>query len=213
MLVGDQDHHVVAGLHRKLQVVRDQQHPAAEIAADPFDQLVEHLRPGDVDTLARFVQHEKIGPVNQRPSQQQALELAARQGRDRRVAEPIQADGGERGVDFMGRKTTGQLHQAAHRQWQRGTHRQPLRDVADLQGGRTLDRPLVELDQPEGGLDTGRLPRTVGPDHEDQLAPLDLQVDMPDDPASGPPHSEVTGADERGGTGGPRDVRGHRIRA
>ena len=85
--------------------------------------------------------------------------------------------------------------------------------VADLQSGRPLDRPLVDVDQPEGGLDTGRLAPTVGPDHKDQLALLDLQVDMPDDPASGPPHSEVAGADEPGGTDGVRDIRSHRLRA
>ena len=114
VFMGYQDHHVVAGLHRQLEVVRDQQDPTVEIAADPLDQLMEHVRSGDVDTLSRFVQDQQIGPMDQRPGQQQALELAARQRRDRRIAEAFQTDGRKRGVDFASGETAGQPHQATH---------------------------------------------------------------------------------------------------
>ena len=212
VFMGHQDHHVVAGLHRQLEVVRDQQDPTVEIAADPLDQLMEHVRSGDIDALARFVQDQQIGPVDQRPGQQQALELSARQCRDRRTAEAFQTDGRERGVDFTICETPGQLHQATHRQGQRGAYRQSLRDIAHLQGGRPLDRPFVDADQSEDSPRAGGLARTVRPNQEHQLAASDLKVDMPDDPTPCAAHSEVERADQRGGSGGLRYFQGVLVR-
>ena len=99
-----QDHYVVTSFHRSFKVMRDQQNAAVQSAADLFDQLMEQACSGDIDALGRLVEDQQIGPVNQRPSEQQPLKLAARQGRDRRVAEPFQTDGGKRGVNVMAGK-------------------------------------------------------------------------------------------------------------
>ena len=104
MFVGHQDHYVVTRFHRSFKVMRDQQDAAVQIAADLFDQLMEQACSGDIDALGRLLEDQQIGPVNQRPSEQQPLKLAARQGRDRRVAEPFQTDGGKRGVNVMAGK-------------------------------------------------------------------------------------------------------------
>ena len=61
---------------------------------------VQHPGAGDVDALGRLVKHQQVGPVDHRAGQQQALQLAARQGGDRRVAEPFETHRGERGVDL-----------------------------------------------------------------------------------------------------------------
>ena len=58
--------------------MRDQQDTAAEIMANLVDQFMEHVRPSDIDALDRFVEDQQIGPVYQRPGQQQPLKLAAR---------------------------------------------------------------------------------------------------------------------------------------
>ena len=66
MLVGHQDHDVVAGIHGCFEVMRDQQDTAAEIMANLVDQFMEHVRPRDIDALDRFVEDQQIGPVYQR---------------------------------------------------------------------------------------------------------------------------------------------------
>ena len=89
--------------------------------------------PATVDALGRFIEHQQAGPVDHGAGDQQALQLAARQRGDRRVAEAFKAHGGKRGVDVAGREAAGQFHQPAQAQRQRMAHRQPLRHVADLQ--------------------------------------------------------------------------------
>ena len=77
MLVRNQDAHIVAGPHRKFDVVGDDQDAAAQRAADLLDQLVKDVRPAHVDALGRLVEDQQVRPLGQRPRQQQPLELAA----------------------------------------------------------------------------------------------------------------------------------------
>ena len=200
MFVRHEDHQVVAGVHGLLEVMGDHQDAAAEVAADPFDQLIHDVRAGHIDALRRLVEDQQVGPVNQRPRHQQPLELAARQGRDRRVAEPFETHSGEGGVDLVSGETAGQRHQAAQGQRQRRAHRQSLRDIAHLQRRRPRHVALGDVDQPEDGLRAGGLAGAVGADQEDQLAASHLQVHVPDDPAFAAPHPDVTSVDEQAGT-------------
>ena len=104
VFMGNQDHHVIARIHGSLEVMRDQQYPATEIAADLFDQLMERALSGKIDPLGWFVENQQSGPVNQSPSEQQPLKLASRQSRDRRIAQPLQTDGSQGSVNIAGAK-------------------------------------------------------------------------------------------------------------
>ena len=130
---------------------------------------MEHAGPRHVDALRGLVEDQQIGPVDQRAGDQQALEFAARQRSDRWVAQPLQADGGQGGIDVAGREAAGQLHQPAQRQGQRVTYGQPLRHVAHRKRGGALDRPRVDVDQAQDGLRAGRLAGAVGADLQKAL--------------------------------------------
>ena len=197
MLVGHQNDDIVAGLCRELDVVGDDQDATAEGAADLLDQLMEDIRSAHVDALGRLVEYQQVGPVDQGPRQQQPLELAAGERRDGRIAEPLQADGSERRVDLAAGEAPRQRHQAAEGKRQRRAYGEALRHIAHRHVRRTRDRTLVDLDQAERRLCTGRLAGPVGTDHEDQRSARYPDVDMPDNPALAPPHANVAGADER----------------
>ena len=77
MLVGHEDDDIVAGLRRELDVVGDDQDAAAQGAANLLDQPVEDVCPAYVDALGRLVKNQQVGLLDQRPRQQQPLELAA----------------------------------------------------------------------------------------------------------------------------------------
>ena len=97
---GHEDDDIVAASRRELDVVGDDQDAAAEGAANLPDQLVEDVRSAHVDALGRLVENQQVGPLDQRPRQQQPLELAAGERRDGRIAEPLKADRVERGLDL-----------------------------------------------------------------------------------------------------------------
>ena len=202
MLVGHEDDDIVAASRRELDVVGDDQDAAAEGAADLLDQIVEDVRPAHVDALGRLVENQQVGPLDQRPRQQQPLELAAGERRDGRIAEPLQADRVERGLDLPAGKAPRQRHQAAERERQRRAYGEALGHIAHRHVRRPLDRPLVDFDQAEHGLGAGRLAGTVGADHVDQRAARHLDVDVPDDPALASPDADVAGADKRCRPGG-----------
>ena len=113
MFMGYQDHHVVPGIHGAPEVMGDEQHSAPEITADLLDELMEPFRPGEIDALIRLVEDQQLGAVNQRPREEQPLKLPSRQGGDGWIAEPLQAYGGERGVDLAVGKAAGQGHEPA----------------------------------------------------------------------------------------------------
>lgn len=115
---------------------------------------------------------------NHRPGEQQTLELATGQGRDRRIAQPIQSHGGERGVDVLSREAPGQRRQTAQVERQIRTDLQALRHIADLERRRSFDDAPVDFDQAENRLGKGRLARTVGADQVDQLAAENFEVDL-----------------------------------
>ena len=61
VFVRQQDNHVAIAVHHHLQVVRNEQDAAAEVAAEiPLDQLVEHAGARHVDALGGFVQHQQV---------------------------------------------------------------------------------------------------------------------------------------------------------
>ena len=211
-----QDDDVAIAVHDHLQVVRNEQHAATQVLTDLVDQLVEHPCSSDIDALSRFIEHHQVGAVDQRAGEQQALQLAARQGGDRRVAKPFETHGGKRGVDLGYREAAGQLHQPPQAHGQRVAHRQPLWHVPDLQLGRALDRPFVDVDQAEDRLGAGRLAGTVGADHVHQLATRHRQVDVPDEPALTALHADVARPDQRAGgaaaSAGSRSMHSHQER-
>ena len=63
--------------HDNVQVVRDHQHPAAAARPNGADQFVEGGLPGEVDALYRFIEDEQVRIPQQRPREQNALQLAA----------------------------------------------------------------------------------------------------------------------------------------
>ena len=140
-------------------------------------------------------------------------QIAARQGRDRRIAESREPDGVERRVDVAGGETAGERHQTAQGQGQgQGrADRQPLRHVAHADRRRAFHDSLVDLDQPEDGLGAGRFAGAVGADQIDQLAPAHRQLDMPENPAFAALHADAAGGDERSGVPGRRSRHGHRF--
>lgn len=78
MFVRYQDHQVIAGIEGSFEIMGDQQDTAVKLVANLLDHFMEHIRSGNVDALARFVENQQVGIVNQRPSEQQSLELTAR---------------------------------------------------------------------------------------------------------------------------------------
>ena len=199
MLVGHQNNHVVTRIHDSAQIMRDQQHPAPEIVANLFDQPMEPVGSGEVDALVRLVEYQQLGPVHECSSEQQPLKLPSGQGRDRRIAQPLETNGGKGGVDLLGSKTTRQGHQTAHAEGQRGSEWQPLRNVAHPDGRGAVNVALADVDQPQDRLREGRLPGSIGAYEVDQFAAPHPEVHVSDDPSFAAANAYVTGVNQRAG--------------
>ena len=75
--VAVQAEHPVRFRHHEMQIVRHQQHAAAQFIANVANQFIKCHLTGEIDALYRFVQYQKIGFSQDRPGHQDTLELAA----------------------------------------------------------------------------------------------------------------------------------------
>ena len=169
----------------EVAVVADQDQGAV-VGLEQLFQLVERVH---VEVVGRFVEDQHIGRLGQGPGQQQAVALAARQGRDRLaqlalLEQEVLGVGGdvfgdaahEDGVAAAGGEGVPQGHVAA--QAVAG-----LVEIDGLEVGPQLDRAFVGREFAEQDLDQGGLARAVGADDGEAVAADDARGEGLDDGA------------------------------
>jgi hypothetical protein len=80
-----QAHHPVGGGHHYVKIMRHQQHAAVVAIADVADDAIEIGLAGDVHSGKRLVEHQQVRVSQQRPGEQNSMQLTARNVRKRRI--------------------------------------------------------------------------------------------------------------------------------
>src|SRR2546427_6269712 len=171
-----------------VNVMGPEEHGDAERLRDPVQGLQDEVLASQVDVRQRSVEEEDVGPVRDRPRDQDALELAAGER-----AEPLLHDGA--GVEAHGGEgppdvdVVLDLEELPYRD-RDVRDEEALRDVPDLRTLPPRDRPLVG-DDPEEGPEKDRLPRAIGPEDRQRRSPPDVERHALEDGAAIQPYREV----------------------
>ena len=150
-------------------------------------QQVQHLVPqAHVDAGGGLVEQQQLGPAEERPRDEHALLLAARELADVPPAELLETEPREHRGHLVPLGTAGPGQQppadAGHQDALVDRHREAPVDRLDLghvghpQPGAPLDRALRRLEGPEHRAQQRRLAGARGADHADQLAGRDLEI-------------------------------------
>ena len=168
--------HAIGLRHNDIEIVGNQQHPAAVAVAQVHDHLVDIDRPRDIDVLRRLVEHQEFRLAQHGAREHHPLQLAAGQYVDVRTAHLDHAYVRQHGVDARCRCAVGQREEASHRQGQGGVHSQLLRLVADAQSRLAHHGPGIGLHQPQGYFHQAGFARAVLPDQGHDFAGADVEA-------------------------------------
>ena len=177
------------------------------------EELGDQLLGGDVHPGERLVEHEQLGIAHQGPGDHHASALPAGHAGDRPAGEVRHPDRLERGVDpgvAGARPPAAGAEQAAGDGLPRGGRDRAglgrlLGDVAEAVVGAALGdraaqqvrRAALERQHPDRGAQQGRLARAVRAEQRDELAALDAQVDVVQDPLAGAGDARADDLDDR----------------
>ena len=184
-----QDHDAVGHPLCLAELVRGQ-HYAHSLLAQPCNDGTHRETPFGVDAGGRLVEERHGRTAHQRQRQRQALLLAAREMAPRRRGHPLQP----REVEQLVRRprlgvVAGEEVEDPPRPEHR-VHPASLEHHAHARGQRGVVGPRIEPEHPHAPrrrppvaldrLDRRRLPRAVGPQHDEDLAGLRVQVQRVD---------------------------------
>ena len=165
--------------------------PQPSSRAELLDQPVEPRLARLVEPLRRLVEHQELRPAHQRLRQQRPLELPARERRELPPPELGDAHPLQRLRPLPPRRRRRAPRKRATVIGSVAVDRELLRHVADPEARRAHDPPRVRPLGADQQAQQRALARAVRPDHGDDLARLERQVDAGEHPvpAEGDAHA------------------------
>ena len=181
-----------------MQVVADQDHRHAGLAAQGLDQPVELGDAGLVEALRRLVEDQDIGRGQKRAREKHALELAARELGDLAFLEPRRPHAAQRTDLVVARALVGQGEESFDRDRHRPVDGELLRHVTDPEAGLAPHRSGRRFECADQDPDQRRLARAVGTDDRDDLARLDGEIHVAERGEARVARRHVPRLDQRG---------------
>ena len=166
----------VARRQHEMEIVAHEQDAAAPPLARIGNEPVEFDLPGEIDPGERLVEHEEVGIPEERPRQQQTMELPARKRPHLTVAGTRKSHLGEPCLELRTPERPGEAEKAGCRERQRRIEIEPLRCIADDDAGPAPDASPVGPGEAQEHAHERRLSGAVGSDQSHDLAAGDLDV-------------------------------------
>ena len=161
-----------------MQIVGDQEDPAAAIVPDRRDQLVELGPPTEVHRLRGLVQHQQLRIAGKRARKQNALKFAAGQFAHLRIDDAFRACLSQAGGHSLARRRLAQRHEAPYRKRNDAIDRKALRHIADAQPRLASNAACRNVCKPEQRTCQCRLPSAVWADQRDDFRRMDGDADI-----------------------------------
>ncbi len=168
--------HLVCRFHHHVEIVGNHQHAAAVAIAHGGDKPIKLRLADHIDPLERLIEHQKIGPAQQRPSEKNTPPLAAGDALNRGVDQMPGADLVKDVSDAVARRAAGQGQEAGHRKGHAVIHLHALRHVADAKPAAAKYASPAGREKPDDDPHQGRFAGPVGTDERHNLAVMNREI-------------------------------------